>query len=280
MPGQLLDGRVGEGPDGQGVDILAEDPGEVGDALADAQADVLAAEEDRVAAQPGDRRLEADAGAQRRLLEDQARASGPEQRRPRPSARRASAGCVRSIRRRPPRPRGRTGRRNGGSRSVRPADAWHRSDATTSRLLGRSRHRLRLEHLRVLRWPVQATTSRSTSARMAHPSSIWSSRDRQGRQEPDDVAMRGVDQEPALQALGDDVGGVEGQVQADHDAEDPDLADQVGQLGAKRLEVARNRSPIAARARAGPPPRSSRSSPGPPGRRSGCRRRWRRACPA
>ena len=72
MPGQLLDGRVREGPDGQGVDVLADDPGEVGDALAAPQADVLVAEEDRVAAELGDRRLEADAGPQRGLLEDQA----------------------------------------------------------------------------------------------------------------------------------------------------------------------------------------------------------------
>ncbi len=85
VPGQLLDGRVRERPDGQGVDVLADHPGEVGDALADAQADVLAAEEDRVAAQLGDRRLEADAGPQRGLLEDQAERPARQERRPAPA---------------------------------------------------------------------------------------------------------------------------------------------------------------------------------------------------
>ena len=76
-------------PHGQGVDVLADDAGEVGDALADAQADVLAAQEDRVAAELGDRRLEADAGAQRRLLEEQ----------PERPARRAAAGAGPTARR-------------------------------------------------------------------------------------------------------------------------------------------------------------------------------------
>ena len=72
MPGQLLDGRLRERPDGQGVDVLADHPGEVGHALADAEADVLAVEEQRIAAELGDRRLEADAGPERGLVEDQA----------------------------------------------------------------------------------------------------------------------------------------------------------------------------------------------------------------
>ena len=61
--------------------------------------------------------------------------------------------------------------------------------------------------------------------------------DRQGGQQADDVAVRGVDQQPALQARGDDVRGVDRQVEADHRPQDADVADQVGQLGAKRLEV-------------------------------------------
>ena len=40
--GQLFDGGVRKGADGQGVDVLAQDPGEVDDALADAQPHVLA----------------------------------------------------------------------------------------------------------------------------------------------------------------------------------------------------------------------------------------------
>ena len=50
--------------------------------------------------------------------------------------------------------------------------------------------------------------------------------------------MRGVDQQPALQAVGDDRRGVDRQLEADHHALDADVADQVGQLGAQRLEVA------------------------------------------
>jgi hypothetical protein len=56
---------VGEGAGGEGVDVLAEDAREVGDGLALAEADLLAGEEDRAAAELVDRRLEADSGAQR-----------------------------------------------------------------------------------------------------------------------------------------------------------------------------------------------------------------------
>src|SRR5437899_2648510 len=72
MPRQLLDRGMSEGPDRQGVDVLADHPREVGDALAAPHADVLVAEEDRAAAELRDRRLEADPRPQRRLLEDQA----------------------------------------------------------------------------------------------------------------------------------------------------------------------------------------------------------------
>ena len=72
VAGQLLDRRLRERPDGQGVDVLADHPGEVGHALADAEADVLAVEEQGVAAELGDRPLEAHPGPQRGLVEDQA----------------------------------------------------------------------------------------------------------------------------------------------------------------------------------------------------------------
>ena len=69
---QLFDGRVSERPDGHRVDVLAQDPCEIGDALANAKADVLAAQEDRVSPQPRHRRLEAHTGPQRGLLEQEA----------------------------------------------------------------------------------------------------------------------------------------------------------------------------------------------------------------
>ena len=71
-----------ERPNGQGVDVLAQDPREVGDAFARSQPHVLAAEEDRIAAQAGDCRFEAHAGAQRRLLEQKPQAAAREQQRP------------------------------------------------------------------------------------------------------------------------------------------------------------------------------------------------------
>ena len=87
---QLLDRRVGEGPDGQRIEVLAEDAGEIDDALADAQADVIAPEEDGIPAQAGDGRLEADPGPERGLLEDQAQGPARQERGPRaPRVRRA-----------------------------------------------------------------------------------------------------------------------------------------------------------------------------------------------
>ena len=69
---QLFDGRVSERPDGHRVDVLAQDPGEIGNAFTNSKADVLASQEDRVSPQPRDRRLEAHTGAQRGLLEQEA----------------------------------------------------------------------------------------------------------------------------------------------------------------------------------------------------------------
>ena len=79
--GELLDGGVAEDAQHHGIDVLAHDAGEVGDALARAQADLVAAEEDAGAAQLGHGRLEADARAQRRLLEDQAEDAARQERR-------------------------------------------------------------------------------------------------------------------------------------------------------------------------------------------------------
>ena len=79
---EFLDGRVRVGPDRQGVDVLADHAREVGEAFAAAHADVLVAEEDRAAAELGDRRLEADPGPERRLLEDQAQRAARKVKRP------------------------------------------------------------------------------------------------------------------------------------------------------------------------------------------------------
>ena len=70
-----------EGAQHDGIDVLAEDAGEVGHALALAQADLAAAQEDAGAAELGHGRLEADARAQRRLLEDHAEDAARQQRR-------------------------------------------------------------------------------------------------------------------------------------------------------------------------------------------------------
>ena len=61
------------------VDVLAQHAAEIGDALAAAEADVVAQEE-RAAAQVGHGRLEADAGAQRLLLEEQGHHAAGQQR--------------------------------------------------------------------------------------------------------------------------------------------------------------------------------------------------------
>ncbi len=62
---------MAERPQHHGIDVLAHGAGEVGDALARAQAGLVARQEDAGAAELGDGRLEADARPQRRLLEDQ-----------------------------------------------------------------------------------------------------------------------------------------------------------------------------------------------------------------
>ena len=66
------------------------------------EADVLAVEEDRVAAELGDRRLEADAGPQRGLVEDQAQG---------PAGQELRALAVLAVLALQARPRGRAGRR-------------------------------------------------------------------------------------------------------------------------------------------------------------------------
>ncbi len=62
--------------------------------------------------------------------------------------------------------------------------------------------------------------------------------DRQGGQQADDRPMCGIDQEPPVHRLGDEVGRFDGQFQADHGAEDANLADQTGEFRVKRLEMA------------------------------------------
>jgi len=86
VPGQLLDGRVGVGPHGEGVDELADHAREIGHALPDPEAHVLAAEEDRVAAELRNGGLETDAGPHRRLLEDHPQRPAGQRRRPLPAA--------------------------------------------------------------------------------------------------------------------------------------------------------------------------------------------------
>ncbi len=79
------------------------------------------------------------------------------------------------------------------------------------------------------------------------------------------LPVRGVDQEPAVKAVGHHLRGVDGQVETDHRAQDADVPHQLGPFGSDRLEVAAE--PFADRAtdrvREGRPARSSRPSPGP-----------------
>src|SRR5579864_8646871 len=71
MPRKFFDGCMREGAYGEGVNVLARDPREVGDALAAAESDIFSAQKDRIPTQVRNRCLEADAGAQRGLLEHQ-----------------------------------------------------------------------------------------------------------------------------------------------------------------------------------------------------------------
>src|SRR5262249_26512084 len=61
MGGELLDLGVLEGAQDDGVDVLADGAGEVGDAFALAEGGVAAGEKNAAAAEPQDRRLEGDA---------------------------------------------------------------------------------------------------------------------------------------------------------------------------------------------------------------------------
>src|SRR5690606_16598866 len=54
--------------------------------------------------------------------------------------------------------------------------------------------------------------------------------DGQGGQKPHNGPVRGVDEQPPREALGDDLRSVESQLQADHRAEDPDVANLLGKL--------------------------------------------------
>src|SRR5581483_10847885 len=69
--GEVLDGLMPEGAQDDAVDILADGAGEIGQALAGAQARFLAGHEDAGAAELGHGGGEADARPQRRLFEDQ-----------------------------------------------------------------------------------------------------------------------------------------------------------------------------------------------------------------
>ena len=77
--GELHDRRVPLGPHDDHVDHFAEHAGEIGDALALAEAGVLA-QHDAAAAQVGHAGLEADARPQRRLLEQQRQHAARQQR--------------------------------------------------------------------------------------------------------------------------------------------------------------------------------------------------------
>ena len=116
---------------------------------------------------------------------------------------------------------------------------------------------------------------RSTSARMAQPSSIWSSVDGQapaaagGRVPCVALISSRRSRHSATTRAPSTVSS-----SADHRRPGRGSRGSVGQLGSQRLEVLRGTARRSRRrARAGRPPRSSRWWPGRPGRRSGCRRR-------
>src|SRR5262249_44264465 len=79
---QFFDGRMSKRSHCHCVDILAQDPGEIGDALTDPKADILASQEDRVATQACDRRLEAYTSAQRRFFEQKSERAARQRQRP------------------------------------------------------------------------------------------------------------------------------------------------------------------------------------------------------
>ena len=76
--GQLHDRRVGEGARRDGVDVAAEHARHVLHGLALAHADLVPAEVDRAPAEVHHRQLEAHAGAQRGLLEDERQGAAAE----------------------------------------------------------------------------------------------------------------------------------------------------------------------------------------------------------
>ena len=69
--GQFFQSALSEGAHGDGVDVTAEYPGDIGDALALAQADFGGGKVHRLAAELFHRQFEADAGTQRGFLEDE-----------------------------------------------------------------------------------------------------------------------------------------------------------------------------------------------------------------
>ena len=87
------------------------------------------------------------------------------------------------------------------------------------------------------RGPFQTTACRNTSARMAQPSSIWSSvivKAGNSRTTWPCVALIKSRRRMHSATI---VRGIDGQIQPDHGALDPDVAHQLGQLGADRLEM-------------------------------------------
>src|SRR5262249_2723666 len=130
-------------------DVLADDAGKVGEAVAAPHADVLVAEEDRAAAELGDRGFEADPGPQRRLFEDQAQRA-PRQIKGTPAPLLVALECGRVVEE----------FARAGRRQLEQVDKMmdHRGTLLRDRIES-----------------AQATAWRSTSARIAQPSSISSS---------------------------------------------------------------------------------------------------------
>ena len=207
--------------------------GEVGDALAARRGRRRCREEDAGAAELGDRRLEADARPQRRLLEDQAERSRPGRSggavaaaRAPPSAAAASREQVAERRRR----RGRTGRgsdawehRRIGSRTCRPIRARDSARASASALRTRRRGSSQPSSI------CSSVRVRAGSRRSTVPCvQLISSR----RFRHSATTRRAVDR----------------QLDADHRALDADLVDRAGTLGRSASKRPRNRSPICAAA--------------------------------
>src|SRR5262249_14737072 len=61
--------------------------------------------------------------------------------------------------------------------------------------------------------------------------------DRERRQEPDNMAVGGIDQQPSLDGSGNDFRGINGQIKTDHRARDADLADQGGELAPEGFKL-------------------------------------------